>query len=152
MAEMMAVARYFTELYAARHGTDMDEMRMHKMMYFAQRESLMLCDRPLFCGTFEAWKYGPVLVEFRSEYQSGGMSSRHYGGLEEREKELVRSVFDRYDRCDSWSLSTLSHGEYSWLQTRKNLSYNPHSKEMALSAIKVDATKERLRRMGVILA
>ncbi len=153
MAEMMAVAKYFNELYLAKHGFNMDEMKMHKMMYFSQRESLMIDNCPLFQDAFEAWKYGPVLVDVRSEYQSGNMFLGDYDELKEYDKQLVKSVFDRYDKYDSWSLSTLSHAEYSWQQARKGLSYNDSCNEkMALSAIKVDATKEQLRRMGVVLA
>ena len=152
MAEMTAVAAYFYELYRTEHGSCMNEMRMHKMMYFAQRESLMTGPNPLFCDTFEASKYGPVLPGIRNEYKSGGTFSGTYGSLNEEEKRLVKSVFGRYDKKSDWSLSTLVHAEYSWQQTRKGLSYrDPCHREIALSAIRVDATKERLRRAGVIL-
>lgn len=153
MAETMAVSKYFNELYVKKHGSNMDEMRMHKMMYFSQRESLMIFDSPLFCDAFEAWRYGPVLVSVRNEYLSGNMFSGDYTTLNDCEKGLIESVFNRYDKYDSWSLSTLSHAEFSWQHARRGLSYNDASHEkMALGAIKVDATKEKLRRMGVVLS
>ena len=46
-------------------------MKMHKLMYFSQRESLMYNNEPLFDGVFYGWKYGPVLKEVRSAYMSG---------------------------------------------------------------------------------
>lgn len=153
MAETMAVAKFLNELYVKKHSCAMDQMKMHKMMYFSQRESLMISNRPLFDGTFEAWKYGPVLTEVRGEYQTGHMFSGVYQKLTSDEMKLVESVFDRYSGYDSWKLSTLSHAELSWLQARKGLSEGESgNRKMSLSAMKADATRELLRRQGVVLA
>ena len=73
MEKTLAVAKFFNELYKSANGTDMDQMRMHKMMYLAQRESLMYNKELLFDAEFYGWKYGPVLVEVRSEYTTGNM-------------------------------------------------------------------------------
>ena len=149
----MAVAKFLNELHVKKHGCAMDQMKMHKMMYFSQRESLMISSNPLFDEDFEAWKYGPVLVKVRNEYQTGHMFSGAYKMLTENEKVLVESVFDRYDEYDSWQLSTLSHAEHSWLQARKGLADGEAGKrKMSLSAMKADAIREFLRRKGVVLA
>ena len=153
MAETMAVAKYFNKLYVMKHGSNMDELKMHKMMYFSQRESLMISGNPLFNDDFQAWRLGPVLLDVRKEYMTGEPFSGDYGDLDESERELVESVFNRYDSYSSWSLSTLSHSEYSWLQARQGLSYeDPGKEKMTLSAMKVDAKKEFLRRKGVVLS
>ena len=153
MANTLAVAQYLNELNLKRHGCNMRQMRMHKEMYFSQRESLMITDNPLFDSEFEAWKYGPVLTEVRSEYLSGHMFKGDYGTLTEDEQKLVTSVFDRYESVDTWDLSSLSHEEYSWKQARKGLSPNdPCRKKLNVSAMRVDAKRELLRRKGVVLA
>lgn len=66
MAETLAVAKFLNELHVKKHGNAMDQMKMHKMMYFSQRESLMIFGSPLFDEEFEAWKYGPVLIGVRN--------------------------------------------------------------------------------------
>ena len=66
MADTLAVAKYLNELNVQAHGENMDQMKMHKLMYFSQRESLMKLNNPLFDELFEAWKYGPVLVSVRN--------------------------------------------------------------------------------------
>ena len=153
MAQLLAVAKYLNELHVSKHNCEMDQMKMHKMMYFSQRESLMISGNPLFCGDFEAWKYGPVLPEVRSEYITGNMFMGTYDALTETEIQLVNDVFDRYDEYDSWQLSTLSHSESSWLKAREGLKMGePGRNKMSLSAICVDATKEKLRRHGVVFA
>lgn len=153
MAKALAVAKFLNELHVKKHGNAMDQMKMHKMMYFSQRESLMISDSPLFSEEFEAWKYGPVLVEVRNEYQTGHMFAGNYGTLKKQEKKLVNSVFERYDGYDAWHLSTLSHAEHSWLQARDGLADGEAGHEkMSLSAMKADAKREFLRRKGVVLA
>lgn len=153
MAETLAVAKFLNELYEKKHSSAMDQMKMHKMMYFSQRESLMISGVPLFDEEFEAWKYGPVLVGVRNEYQTGHMFTSDYGALDDEEKRLVNSVFERYDKYDAWQLSTLSHAEHSWEQARKGLADGEVGHEkMSLSAMKADATREFLRRKGVVLA
>lgn len=153
MANTLAVAKYLNELNKSKHGCNMNQMKMHKLMYFSQREFLMIHNNPLFNGEFEAWKYGPVLTEVRSEYLSGHMFASDYGTLSEAEKEVVNSVFERYESVNTWDLSSLSHEEYSWKQARVGLGPNDQSQtKLSLSAMRVDAMRESLRRKGVVLA
>ena len=153
MAQLLAVAKYLNKLYKEKHHCCMDQMRMHKMMYFSQRESLIISGKPLFHEDFEAWKYGPVLETIMTEYSRGNMFSGEYEELNEEDTKLLRKVFERYDDCDSWKLNTLSHAESSFVKAREGLEPDaPENKKMSLSAITVDATKERLRRKGVVFA
>lgn len=153
MAQLLAVAKYLNELHLSKHDCVMDQMKMHKMMYFSQRESLMISGEPLFDGDFEAWKYGPVLTEVRSEYMTGNMFSGTYDTLTDEEKQLVDDVFKRYDEYDAWQLSTLSHAESSWLKAREGLRMGESGRnKMSLSVMRVDATREKLRRQGVVFA
>lgn len=41
MEKTMCVAKALFDMYYKESGEYMDEMKMHKLMYFAQRESLM---------------------------------------------------------------------------------------------------------------
>lgn len=153
MSSALAVAKYLNELNVHKHGCGMDEMKMHKMMYFSQRESLMIDDNPLFEDLFEAWKFGPVLRNVRNEYKRDQMFASVNETLNEKEKELVLSVFERYDSYDAWDLSSLSHEEFSWKQARGGLAPNENgSRKISLQAMRVDAKREMLRRKGVVLA
>lgn len=152
MANTLAVAKYLNGLNLSKYGCNMSQMEMHKLMYFTQRESLMITDNPLFDGEFEAWKYGPVLTEVRREYLTNHMFVSNYGTLTEKEKELVSDVFNRYESVSVWDLSSLSHEEYSWKQARAGLGPNDQSqRKLSLSAMRVDAKRELLRRKGVVL-
>ena len=53
MENTLSVSKSLNHLFKRENGTDMDQMRMHKMMYLAQRESLMYSGEPLFDSEFQ---------------------------------------------------------------------------------------------------
>ena len=147
MEKTLCVARLFNDLFKAEYGTDMDQMRMHKMMYLVQRESLMFYKEALFASEFQGWKFGPVLVEVRSEYVTGGMFRSACETLSTKASELVESVYHRYNSMSSWKLSTLSHGELSWRCAREGLAAKENGTTvLSLADMRVDAARELLRR------
>lgn len=147
MEKTLCVAKFFNDLFKAENGTDMDQMRMHKMMYLVQREALMYYNEPLFESEFQGWKFGPVLVEVRNEYMTGNMFRYVQGRLEEKSRELVEDVYKRYKGMSSWKLSSLSHGELSWKSAREGLDANENGTVvLKLADMRVDAARELMRR------
>lgn len=119
MDKLLSCAKYLFEKYKQDSGGIMDEMKMHKLMYFAQRENLLSYGVPLFQGQFYAWKYGPVLKEIRREYQSGScFLNANCALLSNNDIIVLNRVYNYYSRRDSWSLSRLTHGEFSWQNAR----------------------------------
>ncbi len=153
MADARVVGCYLFNTYRRKFSTDMDEMKMHKLMYFSQRESLMLYDKCLFEEPFYGWKYGPVLKSVRKEYHNNKVPySDVVVSLDEQEMSLLNAVFDRYASMSSWKLSSLSHAEYSWKRSRNGLKSEDNGDvKMDLKAMKVDAAKEKAyRRQHVV--
>lgn len=69
MEDLMIVASYICNRYSEEYGSRVDEMKLHKLLYFAQRESLVQNREPLFNAVFYGWKYGPIIKEIRSAYK-----------------------------------------------------------------------------------
>lgn len=147
MEKTLCVAKALYDMYYAAKGVYMDEMKMHKLMYFSQRESLMYNNEPLLDGTFYGWKYGPVLKEVRSSYMTGVLFSDVEGSVSEKTMELLKSVLERYGSLTSWKLSSLSHEEFAWKKARKGLKADDDGDvELLLDAMRVDATRELMNR------
>lgn len=150
MENTMGVARALDSLYYEKNGKHMDEMRMHKLMYFAQRESLMYNKEPLFDATFYGWKYGPVLKEVRNQFKKDlnlEELTKLKDSVSDNTKKLLESVFDRYGSLSSWKLSALSHEEFSWKMARSGLNYEDNGNvPLSLNAMKVDAQRELVSR------
>lgn len=144
MENIRNVAGYIATRYKKNFGTEIDEMKLHKMMYFAQRESYVMYDKPLFKGVFYGWKFGPILKEVRKLYKDGDFSFT--GSVDEHFKVLMDEVFKRYASKDSWSLSRLTHGEISWKNSRIGVGENEASdNQISESDIILDAKRIRER-------
>ena len=151
MEKTMCVAKALYDMYYEQNGVHMDEMKMHKLMYFSQRESLMYNKEPLFNENFYGWKYGPVLTVVRSEFRLVNPFSNVEGTVSEKTVELLKNVLNRYGSLSSWKLSSLSHEEFSWKKSRVGLDAGEDGNvELSLEAMKVDATKELVARKAAM--
>jgi len=151
MEKLMNVAKSLDTMYLKQYGDHMDEMKMHKLMYFSQRESLMLTGELLFEGDFYGWKFGPVLKEVRNEYKKAKPFAKYEDSVLEETRELLRGVMDRYGSLSSWKLSSLSHKEFSWLKARNGLKSGENGNvKMLVEAMKVDALKELAARKAAL--
>ena len=61
MEDVLNVAAYISQRYFLEYNEQMDEMKLHKLMYLIQREAIIQTGEPLFNATFYGWTYGPVL-------------------------------------------------------------------------------------------
>lgn len=147
MENTLCVAKYLYNSYFERFNHPMDQMKMHKLMYFTQRESLMYRKEVLFEEDFLGWKYGPVLASVRREYMTNSLFSAVSATVSEEAKRLVDSVLERYGAVSSWKLSSLSHNEFSWKCARKGLGASDNGNvKLSVSAMKVDAARELAER------
>lgn len=147
MENTLSVAKVLYNSYFDRFKQPMDEMKMHKLMYFVQRESLMYSKEVLFDDEFLGWKYGPVLSAVRHEYMMNDLFTSVSDAVSEEAKKLVNDVLERYGAVSSWKLSSLSHNEFSWKCARKGLDVADNgSAKLSVQAMKVDAARELAER------
>lgn len=147
MEDLMNVASYICSRYSKEYGSRIDEMKLHKLLYFAQRESLIQNREPLFDAVFYGWKFGPILKEIRLAYRDDLFYDSIPQDVISRILCIMNKVFDEYAGKDSWSLSRLTHGEFSWKNSRHGVSDGENSDNpMSLDDIRVDADRIRERR------
>ena len=147
MENIVQIASYVSERYLSEFSERIDEMKLHKLLYLVQRESLILLGRPIFAESFEAWRYGPVMVCLRPLYASDSLHQKLPEDSVDEYKPVFDSVFARYAGNSSWSLSDLTHGESSWRNARKGLSRDAAGHvPMSLEDIQHDADYIKLRR------
>ena len=148
MITALQAASYISRRYYQEYGDHIDEMKLHKLLYFAQREAIIVNNEPMFEEQFVAWKYGPVMLCVRDAYKYGQLNNLLSDADMERFGTVFESVFKRYASKTSWSLSTLTHGEYSWQNARKGLSSEVNGRHMiSVDDIRKDAERIKLRRI-----
>ena len=147
MKDVKTVAAYICTRYQAERGERIDEMKLHKLLYLAQRENLIEKDEALFEGDFYGWRFGPVLTAIRETYKNDAFET--VTGLGE-DQAVVDAVIAAYADKDAWSLSRLTHGEISWKRSRKGVAPSENSNNlMPLSDIRDDADRLRKRRQAL---
>lgn len=150
MEDTLAVAKALYDEYHRQYGTYADEMRMHKLMYFLQRESLIVYDKLLFEEDFYGWKYGPVLKSICHLYYNTNkpsFSDRKLYPISSDTEKLISQVVKRYGGLTPWHLSLLSHGEFSWKTSRKGLKGSDNGDvRLDIKAMKIDSVREAFNR------
>lgn len=147
MEDLMNVASYIYNRYESENGIKIDEMKLHKLMYFSQRESLIQDNEPLFDAVFYGWKFGPILKEIRIAYKENSFYKEVSEEVVARIIHVMNKVFEEYSEKDSWSLSRLTHGELAWKNSRVGISDGANSDNpMSLDDIREDARRIRERR------
>lgn len=147
MEDLMNIASYICNRYMDEYGVDIDEMKLHKLMYFSQRESLIQDKKPLFNAVFYGWKYGPILKEIRIAYHNKAFYKKVSVEVCDRIAHIMNKVFEEYAGKDSWSLSRLTHGEYAWKNSRIGIPEGENGDNpMNLDDIRKDADRIRERR------
>lgn len=147
MLDVLKVASYICQRYLYKYGERIDEMKLHKLLYFTQRECIAQMGEPMFAEKFKAWRYGPVILAIRQHFKDDtlniGLSTEDVS----KYKIVFDKVFEQYAPKKSWSLCTLSHGEYSWKQARKGCSlYDSCDADIDVDDIRKDAERIRTRR------
>lgn len=147
MIDVIKAASYIFKRYQEEMSAKIDEMKLHKLLYFSQRESIIQIGEPMFDAKFAAWKYGPVIVEIRCCYKSETLNVLPSEKELSPYKDSLDYVFQNYATKDSWTLSMLTHGESCWQNAR--IGYGSDDKCDVLietSAIAKDAERMKIRR------
>lgn len=143
MIDVRTAAKYLIQRYEQESDSAMDEMKLHKLLYFTQRESFVMLGKPMFPDKFEAWKYGPVMRCLRKahwEYQIPWVLPADSEYI-----PVLEDTLRRYAAMDSWTLSNISHGETSW-QKAKDKEVGSSPVEIETSDIEYDARAIKYRR------
>ena len=139
MEKIINVAQYVFTAYKKITGEVIDEMKLHKLLYFAQRESLAITNEPLFEGEFEGWKYGPVCKEIRNSITKDGIID-YDSDISDECKYIINNIILEYGSLASWKLSEITHNEKSWLNARVGLKDGENgNKKLELEDIRTDA-------------
>lgn len=66
------IANYFIELASRVDENDLTNLKLQKLLYFAQGKYLAETGKPLFEDKIEAWQYGPVVRNIYMNFKACG--------------------------------------------------------------------------------
>ena len=147
MNTALDLAGYMAEKYRQMYGAEIDQLKVLKLLYFAQRESLVRDDSLLFAEPMFAFQHGPVVKEVHRAFQrNGGVPNAMGASITDRARDILEAVLRTYAEKSSWSLSRLTHAEYSWSSARRRKNSGGGERLMTIDDMRVDARRIRERR------
>lgn len=101
-------------------------LKLQKLLYYAQGTFLAITGEPLFGDDLVAWAHGPVVESVYHEYKSnhaGGITfTEDFDGssFSAEENELLVEVYNVFGQYSAWKLRNMTHEETPWRSTRIN--------------------------------
>ena len=117
------VSRYFLAQIDEQAGDLISNMKLQKLVYYAQGISLALHDRPLFPESLEAWTYGPVVPELfhtYKRYETGAIPpprDMDFSLYDSETRELLDEVYAVFGQFSAWMLSNMTSDEPPYKNT-----------------------------------
>lgn len=139
MINCLNAARYFIiRAYEDGLEAEMTNMKVQKLLYYAQSLHLALYNEPLFEAEIQAWRYGPVCppaYKFYSEFEAQQLPIPQQESLLQlpsEKKELLEEIWEYFGGYHAYRLSDMTHGEFPWKKARKGLPPQASSTEPIL--------------------
>jgi len=119
------VAKYL--LYKANFdGESITNLKMQKLLYYAQAWYLVNHSKPLFKDDIKAWKYGPIIEEayhhfkrFRYSPISFLNSEKIENKIPAKEKIYLDEFYKTFIRFSASDLTQASHNDDPWKNTKQ---------------------------------
>lgn len=123
------VAKWFilhNKVYVDEGSADLlSNLKIQKLLYYAQGVFLAITNRPLFTEDIVAWQYGPVVEEVYHTYKgfgSAGITLDIYEipEISKKDQALLKEVYDVFGQYSAIGLMKMTHSETPWKETPMN--------------------------------
>lgn len=106
-------------------GSFISNLKLQKLLYYAQAWYLALYDKPLFAERFEAWIHGPVIPSLWRIYKTHGWKNIDEDvacpEFDQETKDFLEELLDEYGVLDPRRLEWLTRHEDPWMRARGDL-------------------------------
>lgn len=117
-----AVASYFIgESSKLGENNDLTNLKLQKILYYAQLESISQRGVPLFNDDIEAWQYGPVVRDVYEWLRECGrypiaafdIELKRFERLTGESELFLKNIWEKYNRYSAWALVEITHRDKS---------------------------------------
>jgi len=119
----MDVARYFLAIVCEEEGDFITNLKLQKLLYYAQGFHLAILGSRLFDEEIYRWMHGPVVPEiYRAfkEYGAGPIAcpKEALSQLPDETRQVLDEVFAVYGQFTAWTLRNMTHTEPPYCEAR----------------------------------
>ncbi len=100
-------------------------LKLQKLLYYAQGYYLAKKGRNLFDEDFLAWEHGPVIRKVYDKFKKFGSNGIQYEDdyderIDEDTISLLKTVYKEFGQYTAWKLRDMTHQEKPWKETIRN--------------------------------
>lgn len=101
-------------------------LKLQKLLYYAQGVFLATTDKPIFDDNIVAWLHGPVVESVYHQYKIYGSQGIpfdedfDFSKFTSEENELLTEVYNVFGQYSAWKLRNMTHQETPWKATKQN--------------------------------
>ena len=126
------VAEYFlAQVDEQECGDTISNLKLQKLLYYAQGVHLAETGDPLFREEIEAWDHGPVVLSVYRKYRQHGDGAIpppkivDFSVFSKSQKDVLKEVYRVFGQFSAWKLRNMTHAEppwkEAWARGRKSL-------------------------------
>jgi uncharacterized phage-associated protein len=116
------VADFFLVQIDPAAGDTISNLKLQKLVYYAQAWHLAIHKKPLFAEQIEAWAHGPVVPELYHRFKKFGwgaidslaIKTEPYSDLHASDVKLLEEIWAKYGQFTAKQLETLTHRDDPW--------------------------------------
>ena len=120
MTSARDVANYFLATQHDEAGELISNLKLQKLVYYAQGVHLAVHDRPLFREQIKAWDHGPVVPQLWHDFKKYGAAPLPVPSaapeFDAAAREVLDDVAEVYGQFSAWRLRELTHSEPPWIE------------------------------------
>lgn len=114
------IADYFISRADKGRQEFISNLKLQKLLYYAQGLHLVLFNKPLFKDRIEAWTYGPVVVDAYHKYKEWedrgipATGDDDFSHIDENTEAFLNEIYEIFGKFSAFRLMELSHGDDCW--------------------------------------
>lgn len=109
---------------------NISNLKLQKLLYYAQGCFLAVTNAPLFDDAIVAWQHGPVVESVYHQYKDFGANGIDFtedfdfSQFTDEENDLLQEVYNMFGQYSAWKLRNMTHEETPWKETPRNKEIN----------------------------
>jgi uncharacterized phage-associated protein len=118
------IARWFLNHADREAGDAITQLKLQKLVYYAEAWFLANFDKALTDENYEAWAHGPALRSLYSKYRDYGWEAippEKGQGVSSELSSYLEAVYEKYGQYSAKKLEHMTHVEDPWRNARGDL-------------------------------
>lgn len=119
------VAKYFLAQNDKDAGDNTSNLKLQKLLYYAQGFHLAMFDSPLFSEEIQAWQHGPVVPEVYRQYKEYGSegipcpTDFNQYIFDSKTINFLNDIYEAFGQFSAWKLRNMTHEEPPWIKAQE---------------------------------